>query len=205
VLINLAVPEEAPGVILDNELLHRAVQLGKPVYQLETVAEQIALFDDMPLETQVALLTDALEGFDFLAGLTSRTLEAWLAGDLAEIRRASTVRMEGEGPVAAHQAYFTRRVIHGRSVIMAHRRQARLRGGNAFFGVGALQSLWRAGGAAPAGEGGISYHSGRLGTNSASHFSEMVPGSGGIRGNCRDWGGEDTQSWGFRAVLCVGG
>lgn len=138
VLVSLVVPEEAGGVILDHELLHRAMQQHKPVYQLETVMEQIALFDDIPLDTQVVLLTDVLRRFDVLAGFSNRTLEAWLARDLAGIWNASTALMEGAGPAAPHQEYFIRRVIHGRSVIMAHRMQARLREGNAFFAVGAL-------------------------------------------------------------------
>ncbi|HSD61824.1 MAG TPA: TraB/GumN family protein [Burkholderiales bacterium] len=138
VLISLVVPDEAGGVILDHELLHRAMQQRKPVYQLETVMEQIALFDDIPLDIQVLLLSDALRRFDVLAGFSHRTLEAWLAQDLVGIWSASTALMEGAGPAARHQEYFIRRVINGRSVIMAHRMQARLREGNAFFAVGAL-------------------------------------------------------------------
>jgi uncharacterized protein YbaP (TraB family) len=138
VLISLVVPEQAGGVILDHELLHRAMQQRKPVYQLETVLEQIALFDDMPLDTQVALLADALRRFELLAGFADRTLDAWLAEDLAGIWGVNAALMEGAGPVAADQEYFIRRVIHGRSVIMAHRMQARLREGSAFIAVGAL-------------------------------------------------------------------
>lgn len=138
VLLSLVVPEEEGGVILDHELLHRAMQQRKPVYQLESVAEQIALFDDIPLDTQVALLKDALARFDLLAGLSGQSLEAWLARDLQGIWAASMRMMEGAGPAAEHQRYFIRRVIQGRNVIMAHRMQARLREGNAFFAVGAL-------------------------------------------------------------------
>lgn len=138
VLLNLVVPEKEGGVILDHELLHRAMQQRKPIYQLESVAEQIALFDDIPLDTQVALLTDALGRFELLAGLAEQALEAWLEQDLQAIWGASLALMEGAGPAASHQRYFIRRVILGRNVIMAHRMQARLREGNAFFAVGAL-------------------------------------------------------------------
>ncbi len=138
VLINLVVPEARDGVILDSELLHQAMLQRKTVYQLETVDEQIAVFDDIPMETQLALLQDTLRRFDQMAGTIGKTIEAYLAADLGGIWRINTALMEGAGAAASHHAYFIKRVIHGRSIIMAHRMQARLREGNAFFAVGAM-------------------------------------------------------------------
>lgn len=138
VLINLVVPEQRGGIILDNELLHQAMLQRKPVYQLESVEEQVAVFDDIPMETQVALLQDTLRRFDLMAGLIGKTIEAYLAADLGAIWRINTVLMEGAGSAKIHHDYFIRRVIHGRSIIMAHRMQARLREGSAFFAVGAM-------------------------------------------------------------------
>ena len=138
VLVNLVVPEPTEGVILDNELLHQAMLQRKTVYQLETVEEQIAVFDDIPMETQVALLQDTLRRFDLMAGMIGRTIDAYLASDLEGIWRINTVLMQSSGDAESHHRYFIRRVIHGRSIIMAHRMQARLREGKAFFAVGAM-------------------------------------------------------------------
>lgn len=138
VLVNLVVPEKTEGVILDNELLHQSMLQRKPVYQLETVEEQIAVFDDIPMETQVALLQDTLRRFDLMAGAIGRTIDAYLAADLEGIWRINTALMQSSGAAESHHRYFIKRVIHGRSIIMAHRMQARLREGNAFFAVGAM-------------------------------------------------------------------
>jgi uncharacterized protein len=138
VLINLVAPEDAGGVILDNELFHQAMLQRKPVYQLETVDEQIALFDDIPMEAQVALLQDTVRRFDEVSELTAKIIEAYLAGDLGEIWRINAVLMTGAGTARPYYEQFIERVIYGRSVIMAHRMQARLREGNAFIAVGAL-------------------------------------------------------------------
>jgi uncharacterized protein len=138
VLINLVVPQEAGGVILDDELFHQAMLQHKPIGQLESVDEQIAVFDDIPMETQVALLEDTLRRFDVLSNLIGQTIEAYLARDLGRIWRINTALIAGAGSAAPHHEYFIRRVVHGRSIIMAHRMQARLREGGAFFAVGAM-------------------------------------------------------------------
>jgi uncharacterized protein len=138
VLINLVAPEEAGGVILDNELYHQAMLQRKPVYQLETVDEQIALFDDLPMEAQVALLQDTVRRFNEVSEQSEKIVAAYVAGDLGEIWRINAALMNGAGAARPYYEQFIERVIHGRSVIMAHRMQARLREGNAFIAVGAL-------------------------------------------------------------------
>lgn len=137
VLLNLIMSSGKPGVILDNELLYRAMLQHKPVYQLESVDEQIALFDDIPMDTQIALLKSALETYPSMPGAVEKMISAYLAGDLKAINDINEGLMLGPDG-APHYEYFIKRVLYGRSVIMAYRMQARLREGNAFFAVGAM-------------------------------------------------------------------
>lgn len=137
VLLNLIMSSGKPGVILDNELLHAAMLQHKPVYQLESVDEQIALFDDIPTEIQIALLKTAVGNYPSLPEAVEKTIAAYLARDLKSINDINEGLMLGPDG-APHYEYFITRVVHGRNVIMAHRMQARLREGNAFFAVGAM-------------------------------------------------------------------
>lgn len=137
VMLNLIMASGKPAVILDNELLHAAMLQHKPVYQLESVDEQIALFDDIPMEIQIALLKTALGNYPSLPEAVEKTIAAYLARDLKSINDINESLMFGPDG-APHYEYFIKRVLHGRNIIMAHRMQARLREGNAFFAVGAM-------------------------------------------------------------------
>ena len=59
-----------------------AVEKGKPVDGLETVQEQMSVFDDMPMEDQVAMLRDTLDQLHQMDALFNDLLEAYLARDL---------------------------------------------------------------------------------------------------------------------------
>lgn len=137
-LLNLTEPSGDPGATLDHELLHAAMLRRKPIYQLEGVEEQIFLFDEMPMEIQVDLLRHAVDRYEQAGQVNENLIVAYLARDLAGIWRINARFMEKEGVMAPYNQYFVKRVIHGRSVVMAHRMQARMRDGAAFIAVGAL-------------------------------------------------------------------
>lgn len=48
---------------------------------LETVEEQVALFDGLPMEAQLALLDGAVEGVDSTVATLEAMVESWLKGD----------------------------------------------------------------------------------------------------------------------------
>ncbi len=125
---------ESPDVML----YARARMLNKRVEELDSVEEQIAVFDGIPQDTQVALLAVALARHEALAAEMEENIQAYLAGDLAGLVRLAR-RNGGEGaPGRRHQAVLEKAVIHDRSVVMAYRLQAYLRRGGAFVAVGAL-------------------------------------------------------------------
>jgi uncharacterized protein YbaP (TraB family) len=138
VLLNLRNPRGHDGSPLDSQLLERARERRMPLYQIEDVEEQIFTFDEFPMDSQVALLKHSLAHDAELRDLADRTLEAYLAGDLAAIWRLREDFVARYPAIAAHQAVMTKRVVYDRSVVMAFRMQRQLRRGKAFIALGAL-------------------------------------------------------------------
>ena len=138
-LINLRDAKRADDAApLDRQLLELARARRLPTEQIEGVEEQIFTFDELPMASQVALLRHSLAHHDELVELGERTLDAYLAGDLAEIWRLREAFGARYPEIAPHQAALTKRVVHDRSVVMAFRMQRELRRGSAFVALGAL-------------------------------------------------------------------
>lgn len=137
ILITLIVPKSTGEPILDQRLHQLALKHGKSVHQLESVEEQVAVFDGMPLKTQVAMLQSAVDHYEELPQLIEQTVEAYLARDLDALWELNSVYAEEDG-AADHYDYFVDRVLFSRNVRMAERAQPHLKGGGAFIAVGAL-------------------------------------------------------------------
>jgi len=126
------------GESLDISLYVRARFANKRIEELDSVEEQIAVFDGIPLETQVALLELALQRHDALRAELEQGIAAYRRGDLAALAELSR-RNGGATPQGRrHQALLEKKIIVDRSVVMAHRLQAHLRRGGVFAAVGAL-------------------------------------------------------------------
>lgn len=139
VLLNLRNPRRVEhGAALDSQLLELARARRLPLHQIEGVEEQIFTFDEFPMESQVALLKHSLAHREELHELAERTVEAYLARDLAAIWRLREHFIARHPEVAAHQDAMTKRVVYDRSVVMAFRMQRELRRGGAFIALGAL-------------------------------------------------------------------
>jgi uncharacterized protein YbaP (TraB family) len=66
---------------VETQLTENAVKLGKPTQGLETAAEQLSTFDDLPLALQERQLREFLEHSGDDTGDLSVLLEAWRRGD----------------------------------------------------------------------------------------------------------------------------
>lgn len=151
VMMALSVPAPKTGQFLDLVLQARATRLNKPVSGLESVAEQLAVFDGLPLPDQVALLEDTVR----MQAEFDREIEAmhkaWLARDLAGI-----VAMSDKYQQRNERLYrdVMDRLLAQRNRRMAERLAPILKQGGAFVAVGAahlpgatglLQQLEKAG------------------------------------------------------------
>lgn len=134
----MSVPDQEPTEILDYQLFDRAQARELPVEGLETVDEQLGIFDDLPLEQQVSMLETAVEYVE--EGRVESTYEEmvglYLEGDLAGM-----VAMAEEHPALPgleDQEAFMRRLIEERNQIMVTRMTDDLRAGGTFVAIGAL-------------------------------------------------------------------
>lgn len=134
VVMLLSMPRPRGGVFLDMALQAQATEQKKPIYGLETMDEQLAVFDGLAVADQVALLKDTLDNHKAIRVQIEALTERYLARDLAGIGKlAETYRP------ADSRVYDTvmRRLLSDRNVKMVERMRARLAEGNAFIAVGA--------------------------------------------------------------------
>lgn len=132
----LSMPVPGTGVVLDMVLFQRAQAAGKPLHGLETIAEQLAIFEGLPLDDQVALLRDAVEQFAGLDALQAELLAAYKRQDLAAMMAINEAAMQTGDRRLAEE--FQRRLIVDRNHRMAERMEPYLMQGGAFVAVGAL-------------------------------------------------------------------
>jgi len=141
--VTLSMPPPETGEVLDMRLYQRALQDEKPVYGLETIHEQLAIFDDMPEREQLILLRDAVENFPEIDALHRELLDAWLQRDLDTLMAINREAMQaGDRELAAE---FQERLIVSRNRLMAERLQPYLQEGDVFVAVGALHLPGEAG------------------------------------------------------------
>ena len=130
-------PVATAGGSLDERLLAAARRHGLGVNSLELVEEQVAAFDAVPVESQVAILKHALAHRDALAATIEPTIDAWLRGDLAALARIPLQMGERFPGMAIHYREFARHLIDDRTVLMHYRLFMPLREGRVFSAVGA--------------------------------------------------------------------
>ena len=136
VAVTLMTPPTQTGVVLDHVLYRKALAEGKPVDGLETVAEQVGLFDSLTLEEQIDLLEDTLEDLDNIERMLMELRQAWLQRDLARLMEINAAALRDGDPQFA--AVFNQRIILDRNKRMAERLESRLHEGGRFIAVGAL-------------------------------------------------------------------
>lgn len=132
--VMLSMPKPTTGRFLDKALYETALAQGKPAYGLESVDEQVAVFEGLPLADQVTLLEAAME--DSPAHRIEELTRAYLARDLAAMMALNDQSSAQLDPALSEKVM--RRLLDDRNLRMVERMEARLREGNAFIAVGAL-------------------------------------------------------------------
>lgn len=136
VAVTLSMPLPETGQVLDRVLYEAALQANKPVHGLESIREQLDVFDTLPEADQILLLRDALENFPELDALHAELLQAYKRRDLGALLAINEASLEtGDRQLADA---FQRRLIGDRNRLMVERMQPYLEQGRAFVAVGAL-------------------------------------------------------------------
>jgi uncharacterized protein len=120
---------------LDVYLTTRARQSGKAVRGLETMQEQIAVFDDLPADEQAAFLSAAAIDVPEKQKLMATMKDAYLRRDLEAVRRAAQEGTPEKEREAADRLEYG--LIDARNQRMVERMTQGFDGG-AFVAIGAL-------------------------------------------------------------------
>lgn len=134
IVVLLSAPRPRHGLFLDLELQAQAQAQSKPIYGLETIAEQLSVFNDLPMPDQIALLKGTLQMHDQARAQLEELTLAYLARDL---RRIMSIAQQHRPADSRLHAALMQRLLKDRNVRMAERMRARLNHGNAFIAVGA--------------------------------------------------------------------
>lgn len=137
-LLLTAGPERKGLSSLDRQLYVEARARRLRLGELDSVEEQVALFDAVPLGTQLALLEFCLEYEEHLPVVAERTLRAYLDRDLKALSRANVELEIYREDLGTHHAILTKKVIDDRNVAMTFRMRSYLGAGAAFIAIGAF-------------------------------------------------------------------
>ena len=135
IMVMLSMPRQTAALPLDFLLQFNAVRQGKPVYGLESAQEQISIFDDIPMNDQIALLESTLQMHKQTEAYIESLVQAYLQRDLTAIMTLMADFVPDQGK-SAFDAFMERLLPH-RNGLMAERMLPRLKEGNAFIAVGA--------------------------------------------------------------------
>lgn len=134
-MIVLSRPLSRGGLALDEQLYLWGQHQYKKLCGLETLKEQLSVFDELAMEDQVILLTDTLNHMDVIEELNEQLIQAYLSGNLDEIYRRS---LDMEGSDTPLSKRLREKLIDERNHLMLERMIPVLETGKAFVAVGAL-------------------------------------------------------------------
>jgi uncharacterized protein len=132
----LSLPRSETGQFLDLRLYQDALAQGKPALGLETMDEQLSIFEELSERDQIALLRETLAVQDEMPDVFERLIRAYLSRDLDELLRLSERYLQGGDSALAER--FRVAALDRRNRRMAQRLIPLLRRGGYFVAVGAL-------------------------------------------------------------------
>ena len=128
-------PANSSGTFLDKKLATLARNAKVRVQGLETVDEQLSVFDDISITDQIGLLNSALESLAEKDEAYQQLIDAYLSGHLENLVQVSASQQPKDGRLAR---LIRQKLIIERNQKMFQRMQMRLQAGNTFIAVGAL-------------------------------------------------------------------
>jgi len=138
IVVTLSTPPMETGKFLDLLLYQKAQQLQIPTYGLETVKEQLAVFENIPLTDQIIMLKDTVKNLKNMPTVFEKMHDLYLRRDLTELLRYSIEEMKKSSDNLSLVEAFYKRVVDDRNIRMVERMEKHLKAGNAFIAIGAL-------------------------------------------------------------------
>ena len=134
--VMLGMPAVESGRVLDNEIYLDALASNREVEGLESAAEQLAVFDGMPLKLQVRLLEDMIKNIDRLPKQLEDLTVAYISGDLTRLDAAAKMQYEELSPELIR--WFEEELLDRRNVNMVDRAERLMRQRPTLVAVGAM-------------------------------------------------------------------
>ena len=85
VMVTLSMPKPKTGMYMDIKLYRMALVEKKKIYGLETVKEQVQVFESIPLNKQIILLKETLDNITLLPSIIEEMTLAYLNRDLVAL------------------------------------------------------------------------------------------------------------------------
>jgi len=134
--VTLGMPASRTGRFLDMEIYLRALELRKQVIGLETAAEQLAVFDQMSMEVQLALLEEVVKNVPRMPTQLEELTTVYLQGDLERIDQVARSQYDGmPEPIAQ---WFDEQLLDNRNARMLVQLPALIDGSGVLVAVGAM-------------------------------------------------------------------
>lgn len=133
-MVVLSRPKSQGGYALDEQLYRWGMHQYKKLCALETLQEQLSVFDELSLKDQITLLNDSLDYMSQVQALNEQLVQAYLKGNLDEIYRRS-MELQAHDELANR---LMKSLIDRRNVRMLERMLPELEKGRVFVAVGAL-------------------------------------------------------------------
>ena len=134
--VTLGLPQSRTGRFLDMEIYLRALARERRIVGLETPAEQLAVFDAMALEVQLALLDEMVKNADQVPKQLEELTSVYLEGDLERIDRVARAQYQGLPESVAR--WFNEQLLERRNARMLDRLSALLAETSVLVAVGAM-------------------------------------------------------------------
>lgn len=123
------------GVPLDLALSQRASAVGKEVLGLESMAEQMALFANIPHSDQIELLNDTVCHYDKTQAMIAEMKNIYIEQDIGALYAMSHRYSPDDKEIFEN---LMDNILTKRNIKMVRRMQPALKAGNSFIAVGAL-------------------------------------------------------------------
>ncbi len=130
--VTLSLPATERDAPLDLVLLERARAAGMTISALETVAEQLVVFETLTQAEQVAMLRETVCHYDQLQAEVETMISHYAERDLGALTRAALEHID------AAREPFLDALLWSRSRRMVERMQPLLTAGDSFIAVGAM-------------------------------------------------------------------
>ncbi|MBN1755717.1 TraB/GumN family protein [bacterium] len=127
----IALPPDA-GDPMDQMLYKKAQEMEKETGGLETIKEQIVVFDGLSLEEQIIMLEQSVNEYEQFEVVLEKMIELYLRGDVEALTRFMNQELVEED----YQDFYDN-LITRRNYVMASRMEKFIRQGNVFVAVGA--------------------------------------------------------------------